>query len=91
MATSFVVYGQHLITDDGLVLEGVHHSSQCESWYCTIHCPSEHHMRSWPLAWREDRGIWERMCPCGNPHPDPDQHPSALIHAFCDGCCIRPV
>lgn len=39
---------------------------------CVIHSPSDHHMRSWPLNWRSDTGVMERVCEheCG--HPDPD-------------------
>lgn len=29
-------------------------------------------MRDWPLNWRADAGVMERLCPCGVGHPDPD-------------------
>ncbi len=52
-------------------------------------------MKHWLLIWRDDRGIFERLCPehgCG--HPDPDQFPhwkatrqeSQGVHGCC-GCC----
>lgn len=52
-------------------------------------------MREWPLHWRSDRGIFERICPHGIGHPDPDcmrfyleyhEDISAGVHG-CDGCC----
>lgn len=65
---------------------------------CTLHSPSNHHMVTWMLIWREDAGILERLCPHGIGHPDPDMlnffrrklgkdevHPGE-IHG-CDGCC----
>lgn len=60
---------------------------------CVIHRPSEHHMRGWPLNWRWDRGIFERICEHGIGHPDPDD--AAYRHSVgdhdtvhgCDGCC----
>jgi hypothetical protein len=39
---------------------------------CCIHNPSDHHMRSWPLNWRGDTGVMERLCPHRTGHPDPD-------------------
>lgn len=67
---------------------------------CTIHNPSDHHMRAFPQHWRGDRGFMERICPHGVGHPDPDQmyhlensrgmrvaHYEG-IHG-CDGCCER--
>lgn len=62
---------------------------------CVIHNPSEHHMRSWPLNWRADSGIMERICPeHGIGHPDPDEmtyqkrigNSWAGVHGCC-GCC----
>lgn len=62
---------------------------------CPLHKPSGHHMRDWPLVWRGDKGIFERMCPHGIGHPDPDSIRRAVeynedLHAGvhgCDGCC----
>lgn len=35
--------------------------------------PSDHPMRTWLLWWRDDSGIFERLCPAhGVGHPDPD-------------------
>jgi hypothetical protein len=49
-------------------------------------------MKTWPLHWRYDRGILERICPHGVGHPDPDDKASASdgIHG-CDGCCAPRV
>lgn len=66
---------------------------------CPIHAPSSHHMITWTLIWRDDRAIFERLCPHGIGHPDPDtmeyikkMHPefyeSEGVHG-CDGCCVK--
>lgn len=59
-----------------LDMRNVHPLSACaDQVVCVIHRPSEHHMRRWPLLWRSDRypGLFERICPHGVGHPDPDQ------------------
>lgn len=78
----------------------VHDRRDCEG-PCPVHGPSDHHMVKWPLHWRDDRQIFERICEHGWGHPDPDtmQHIYAKrgpkeaelegIHG-CDGCCKRP-
>lgn len=58
----------------GHEIVNVHDESDCEDQpACIIHRPTEHHMADWPLHWRGDRGIFERICPHGVGHPDPDQ------------------
>lgn len=49
-----------------------------------------HHMAGWPRHYRGDRGIWERICPHGIGHPDPDQplDNGRGVHG-CDGCCVE--
>lgn len=75
-------------------LTNVHRATRCAGRPCVIHHPSEHHMRAWPLNWRDDTGVMERVCPHRIGHPDPD----ALAHLAsvgagwagvhgCDGCC----
>lgn len=79
-----------------------HAPDQCSGEHCSIHNPSPHHMREWPLNWRGDRGLMERLCvEHGVGHPDPDhmahvrrtrapEDASAEgIHGCC-GCCARP-
>jgi hypothetical protein len=39
------------------VLENLHPRSGCAGQFCVIHNPSEHHMRSWALVWRDDKGV----------------------------------
>lgn len=86
---------------EGTILRNVHDWQQCqpegvESRPCVVHNPTLHHMRLWPLHWRDDRGIFERICPHGIGHPDPDQIPfwessgreAESIHG-CDGCCSQ--
>lgn len=55
--------GQHLL---------VHNKEDCAGAYCCVHNPSLHHMRTWPLHWRDDRRIFERIDKYGVGHPDPD-------------------
>lgn len=73
----------------------VHDPSKCEGQSaCPVHNPSDHIMRNWPLHWRADRGIAERICGHGCGHPDPDQFPwwgatnreYEAVHG-CDFCC----
>jgi hypothetical protein len=87
---------QWLLRD--MVLRAVHSPVLCSGRFCVVHNPSEHHMRSWFLNWRDDKGIFERLCPHRIGHPDPDQlayfHELGLeslaVHG-CDGCCQTPV
>ncbi len=76
----------------GLVL--THHAEDGCEGACPIHAPSDHHMTSWPLHWRPDRGIFERLCEHGVGHPDPDtirhiQRTTGCDNGThcCDGCC----
>jgi hypothetical protein len=79
----------------------VHAATECQGRHCVIHNPSAHPMRDWPLVWRSDRQLMERICPHGVGHPDPDhvaflaQFVSAEAAALhqqhgCDGCCDEP-
>lgn len=76
------------------LLVNVHLSNQCAGEFCVVHNPSDHHMRTWPLNWRDDTGVMERICPHGVGHPDPDAadfqesigREWATVHG-CDGCC----
>lgn len=79
------------------VLTNVHPATLCAGRPCCLHNPSEHSMRDFPLNWRGDRGIMERLCAHGVGHPDPDD---AAYRATvgdgdtthgCDGCCVTPV
>jgi hypothetical protein len=75
-----------------------HVQDECAGRPCVIHAPTAHSMRSMPLIWRWDRGIFERRCSHGIGHPDPDQMDywretggeqrveDEMIHG-CDGCC----
>lgn len=75
-------------------LTGVHIAEEC-SGHCPLHGPSEHSMLDFPLYWREDAGIFERLCPHGIGHIDPDT--LARLESIrigegwgvhgCDGCC----
>lgn len=80
-----------------VTLRDVHDPALCQFRACVIHNPTEHHMREWPLHWRDDRGIFERICAHGVGHPDPDQLEfwqhlgleSVDVHG-CDYCCVPP-
>ncbi|HEX5532935.1 MAG TPA: hypothetical protein VFX33_04265 [Actinomycetales bacterium] len=79
------------------VLRNVHSPTRCTGKACVVHNTTDHHMREWPLTWRGDLGTFERLCPHGIGHPDPDalgclvstQGPTAGIHG-CDDCCLPP-
>lgn len=81
---------------EGILLNNVHAMDNCAGRPCVIHNPTDHHMRGWRLCWRDDRGIFERICEHGIGHPDPDQFDfwrerdamSEATHG-CDGCCRR--
>lgn len=84
-----------LETTDGGVLRNVHPESvDCYKFGCVMHSPSATHMVDWPLNWREDRGIMERICEHGTGHPDLDSADWLTrlgqgfqnIHGCC-GCC----
>ncbi len=47
-------------------------SEECLEYGCPIHSPSDHTMKDWPLLWRNDRRIFERIDSEGVGHPDPD-------------------
>lgn len=73
--------------------EGVlkhHPRSVCEGRDipCCIHSPSNHHMSEWPMNWRSDTGVMERMCPHGTGHPDPD-HMTYVRSLTPEHDCIR--
>jgi hypothetical protein len=79
------------------VLENMHLTTACAGRHCVVHNPSDHHMRSWPLVWRGDKGVMERTCQHGVGHPDPDDaaylvsvgRDAWTIHS-CEGCCREP-
>lgn len=77
------------------ILNNVHPASACEGRGCPIHHPSNHHMVTWKMNWRDDRGLMERICPAhGVGHPDPDDiaYKESIgrmgedVHGCC-GCC----
>ena len=87
---------------DGKLLWNVHRiEGGCEGAHCVIHNPSDHHMREWKLVWRDDKRHFERICPHGVGHPDPDSVEFARDMGYdvsvhgCDGCCVpkqrRPI
>lgn len=91
-----IEYGETYVLDDNYVLKNVHRAELCAGWPCVIHNPTPHHMADWTLHWRDDRGIFERICEHGIGHPDPDQFDFwystnqtwQAVHG-CDGCCFQ--
>lgn len=80
-----IKYLKKLITHDPL---------KCAEQNCCIHNPSNHHMKDWPMNWRSDKRVMERICPHGIGHPDPDDaaynracNKDYLNTHGCDGCC----
>lgn len=75
------------------LMTNVHPPSDCAGSACWVHAPSEHHMVAWPVRWREDKRIAERVCRHGTGHPDPDdldyqrRHGRDVSMHGCDGCC----
>lgn len=86
------LFGAH---QGAAVLKNIHNAVLCEGRACVIHNPSNHHMREWLITWRGDKGVFERHCPHGIGHPDPDDaeyliatgRESWTVHG-CDSCCV---
>lgn len=72
----------------GQEITKVHSHTLCAGENCTIHNQSDHGMAQWPMNFRPDRGIMERLCPHGIGHPDPDDPTLDTTHG-CDGCCFK--
>lgn len=88
--------GYETLACDWIHLSNVHPVEACTGRACVIHNPTPHHMRWWRLHWRDDRGIFERICPHGVGHPDPDQRAFWKANGLevngvhgCDGCCAE--
>lgn len=85
-------YGERWRTRGDQIVRAVHSVDVCVG-RCVLHYPTEHHMRDWRLHWRVDRHFFERICPHGIGHPDPDEmfygqpHPESRGIHGCDGCC----
>ncbi len=61
------------------VLKNVHSSALCAGQACVVHNPSDHHMRSWPLTWRDDKRVFERSCEHGIGHPGLRAHDERVV------------
>lgn len=84
-------------------LTSAHSYEACAGSPCVLHNPTRHNLSSYPMLWRDDRGIVERICKHGVGHPDPDEWNFwarrngmyEQVHGCC-GCCMpadfkRPV
>lgn len=68
-----------------------HSEGACTGRLCDVHNRRGTGVQAtWPLNWREDRGIMEVLCPCGIGHPTPAQRiytdEAEMFHGCC-GCC----
>lgn len=90
--------GVEFISPDGeYQLSGIHReTAECHERGCTIHSPSTWALSDAPLNWREDRGIFERICEHGVGHTDVDTaewlafhgRGAEAVHGCCGyGCC----
>ena len=74
----------------------LHHHDifSCEGEFCPLHRPKPGAWDSWPLLWRSDRRIMERVCPHGCGHPAVEQldHWTATgrMYQAVHGCCGCP-
>jgi hypothetical protein len=74
---------------NGQILRRFHTKAMCKG-ACPIHAPLDNVMSKWPLNWRNDRFIFERICKCGIGHPCPESlafmENDEGVHGCC-GCC----
>jgi len=80
---------QHLL-ESGQVIN-THEGSECFGQWCAIHHQMSGPWGQWPRYWRDDRGILERICPCGIGHPVAEMYDWAIAHGqgyeLVHGCC----
>lgn len=71
-----------------------HDIFSCKGEWCSIHRPKPGVWDSWPLLWRSDTRIMERVCPHGCGHPAVEQldHWAATdqMYQAVHGCCGCP-
>lgn len=62
-----------------------HAQWSCIGDFCVVHRPMPGPWQDWPTRWRQDRGIMERVCPCGVGHPASEEYQwgGDMEH----GCC----
>lgn len=89
-------------TGTGQRLRTHRYSKDCQEFGCVIHNPSKNIMSSFPTHYRFDRGIMERICPCGVGHLDEDNYNWLVrtkgakharmesIHGCCGSGCHYP-
>lgn len=76
----------------------VHAAGTCQGDWCVVHKPMPGPWTDWPLHWRGDRNIMERICPCGVGHPAAEQlgwwassgREFMSIHGCCGRCKCGP-
>lgn len=74
-----------------------HNPEECVDRLCDVHDRrGTGAQATWPLNWRDDRGIMEVICPCGIGHPTPAQigywetilEPVKVMAEYRHGCCL---
>jgi hypothetical protein len=82
-------------TVHGIRFSRVHEPEECVGRHCIVHNPLSTHMDDWPVIYRSDRNLFERVCKHGVGHPDRSQEDywvetkqeHMVIHGCC-GCCL---
>ena len=79
----------HLLESGQMI--STHTRDQCFGEWCAIHKPQPGPWETWPRLWRDDRGIMERICPCGVGHPVAEMYEWAIEYGrgydLVHGCC----
>jgi hypothetical protein len=85
-----------IVLHDGTTMT-THGRARCALEHCCIHNPSDHPLRNAPLSWLKSINLMLRICPCSQPHPDPDSMdwlrsrfmPYDMWHPCCEQrCCL---
>lgn len=85
-------------TANGEIIRNAHKETEsCHKYGCTLHAPTDHHMRGMPTIWLYAKGMG-RICEHNITHPDPDHvryvarvegeaSVKKLLKHKCCGCC----
>jgi hypothetical protein len=84
----------HVLLELGQVI-WTHGLGSCLGQWCCIHRPMPGPWSGWPRYWRDERGIMERICPCGVGHPVAEMYEYTVLqgdmYKLTHTCCgIHP-
>ena len=87
--------GWWIVGGDGYQLANTHQPESCAGRLCDVHDRrGPEPFASWPLNWRDDRGVFEVICPCSIGHPSPAEitclmaaAPFTFRYLLYHGCC----